>query len=472
MSPPSSAESVPPGALSPPLLPGLRHGPAGKVLAILVLVAVLQVPLWMVSGLVAERSERQDEVLAQFRRGWGPAQVVAGPTLVVPLVGPMGPGGVPGPTTGWVRLQPSHLQVTAALQPELRQRGLFRAVVYTADVTLEGGFMPLSIDAADLAGGVPDWHRARLLIYVEDTRGVAADARLAWDGRAVPLEADEPDGCGLAVLDAPLGLSAAPEPGHPLAFATTLALQGTGGFGVVPLARQVALRVSSPWPTPGFTGASLPQSQEHGPSGFVARWEVAGPPSGRGWQAVTGCAVAPNAAAVGPDARLGVELQQALPTYLMVERASKYATLFVALAFLTLFLFEVVAGVPVHLVQYGLIGLSLTLFALLLVSVAEPLGFEAGYAVSAAAVLAQASLYAVSVLRRWRLVVLFAGMLGALFGLLYVLLSLETFALLTGSIALFGLLSAVMLATRRVRWVSDVGGNLLPVPTSGQDARL
>ena len=55
-------------------------------------------------------------------------------------------------------------------------------------------------------------------------------------------------------------------------------------------------------------------------------------------------------------------------------------------------------------------------------------------------------------LRRTRLVLMFAGLLMALFAFLYVLLSLETYALLTGSIALFVLLSAIMLATRRVGW--------------------
>lgn len=167
---------------------------------------------------------------------------------------------------------------------------------------------------------------------------------------------------------------------------------------------------------------------------------------------MNGCTSVADVRALGPDARLGVQLQQAVPTNLMVQRASKYGTLFVALSFLTLFLFEATAKVRVHLVQYGLIGLSMSLFALLLVSVAEPFGFAVGYVVSAAAVLLQASLYAVSVLRRTRLVLMFAGLLAALFAFLYVLLNLETYALLTGSVALFVLLSAVMLATRRVGW--------------------
>ncbi|MGI4942043.1 MAG: cell envelope integrity protein CreD [Janthinobacterium lividum] len=454
----AAAPFPPPAATPPPPWPALRRSPAGKVAALLVLLALLQVPLWMVAGLIGERADRHDQMLGQLRHGWGPSQVVAGPTLVVPYRGPPAADGTPGATLGWARLQPSRLQVTAALRPETRQRGLFRATVYTADLAMTGSFAlpPLSLD--EFPAAVPDWTRARVLVGVGDLRGIPADARLDWNGQAVPLEAaDQHFVCGLATLAAPLHLAAAPPAAAVVPFATALTLQGTQGFGVVPLARQVALRVSSPWPTPSFTGGSLPQHQEHTDSGFTAGWDVAGPATERGWQPSGGCGVAGSIAALGPDAQLGVELQQAVPTYLMVERAAKYGTLFVALSFLTLFLFEVSAGVRVHLVQYGLIGLSVSLFALLLISVAEPLGFVAGYAISAAAVLAQASLYAVSVLRRMRLVVLFAAMLAALFGFLYVLLSLETYALLTGSLALFLLLSALMLATRRVGWANAAG---------------
>ena len=110
----------------------------------------------------------------------------------------------------------------------------------------------------------------------------------------------------------------------------------------------------------------------------------------------------------------------------------------------------------IHIAQYALLGLSVSLFALLLVAVAEPLGFTAGYAVATAAVLGQASLYTLSITRRPRLTALFAGVLGVLFAVLYVVLRLESYALLAGTATVFVVLSVVMAATRRLDWSGQI----------------
>jgi len=149
---------------------------------------------------------------------------------------------------------------------------------------------------------------------------------------------------------------------------------------------------------------------------------------------------------------VGVALIEPVQTYRMVSRAAKYAVMFVALASLTYLLFELVAGVRIHIVQYALLGASLVLFPLLLLAIAEPLGFGAAYAISAAMVMGQAGLYTAAVVGRRLLASIFAMVLGGLFGFLYVVLSLESFSLLVGAVALFLALSAVMLVTRRVRW--------------------
>ena len=148
-------------------------------------------------------------------------------------------------------------------------------------------------------------------------------------------------------------------------------------------------------------------------------------------------------------------LQEAVPTYAMIDRAAKYGILFLALAYLTLFLFETLSRVRIHLVQYGMVGLSISLFALLLISIAEPLGFTVSYAISTFAVVAQASLYTLSVVGQRRLAGVFAAVLTALFAFLYVVLSLDAYALLAGTVALFVILSVVMRVTRRVNWAAS-----------------
>ena len=253
---------------------------------------------------------------------------------------------------------------------------------------------------------------------------------------------------------APFSGGAAP-PAATIAFAATIELRGTGPFGINPIGRQVELKANAPWSTPSFSGIALPSHYQVDGGRFAADWTITSNPTTGRWMWTS--AKMPSCdngstAANGSSPQIGVELIEAVPIYHMTERASKYAVLFLSLAFLTYFLFETIAETPVHLVQYGLLGLSITLFGLLLISFSEPLGFTAAYAVSSGLVLGQASLFTWSVTRARRLAAIFAAILAALFGFLYVVLSLESFALLVGSIALFAALSLVMIATRRISW--------------------
>ena len=390
-----------------------------------------------------------------FRRGWGPEQAMAGPVLVVPYSWTGPPARVGGPpieNQGLARLPASALHVAVALRPETRRRGLFHAVVYTAAVEMTGAVTVPALDLKDAPGAVVDWGAAQVMLRASDWRGMAGDARMGWNDASVPLEPTN-GGCDGGVLTARANLAGAPAAGTAIPFSASLTVRGTGAFRLVPLGRQIDMTMTSPWPTPSFDGGTLPAQYQVGADGFQARWELAGI---SGWQVRANtagdCHVATDPAWFDADSHVGVELQEAVPTYLMVSRASKYGVLFLALTYLTLFLFEALSGVRIHLVQYGLVGLSVSLFALLLVSIAEPIGFTAAYALSTVAVMAQASLYTLSVVRRVRLAGIFAAVLGGLFGFLYVVLSLDSYALLAGTVALFAILSVIMVVTRRVNW--------------------
>jgi inner membrane protein len=147
----------------------------------------------------------------------------------------------------------------------------------------------------------------------------------------------------------------------------------------------------------------------------------------------------------------GVSFLQPGDAYRSTERAAKYQILFLGSTALLFFLFELLAGFRVHPVQYLLVGLALCLFFLLLLSLAEHLGFAGAYAVAAAAVTALVTSYGRAVMGRRRGLAL-GGSLAALYGLLYVLLQIQDYALLAGSLALFCVLAAVMRLTRRVNW--------------------
>ncbi len=451
-------------------VPGRLNTPAAKIGMILLLLLFMLIPLWMVSGLIEERQQRQGELLADFQRGWGPDQTLTGPLLVVPYVwtdpAPRADANAPAARQpGYLRIPAAHVAMQVQLNPEIRRRGLFHAAIYTADIVVRGAVRIPDLAAVEagstLAHAVIDWQRGVLAFGASDLRGLPWNARLTWNGAAVPLaDAEHEGGCSLTLFDAAASLMA-PKPGTPVPFETTLRLRGVHAFHVQPMARDIEVDMSSHWPTPSFMGSSLPLRETASYGSFSAHWTVSGDSQSANWQQrsypMPDCSAAADQAFFDPDRTLGVALQEAVPTYLMVERAQKYGVLFLALSFLTLFLFEAVAKIRIHVVQYGLLGLSVSLFALLLISVAEPLGFASGYAISTLAVLLQASLYTRSVTRRAKLAAVFAGVLGSLFGFLYVVLSLDAYALLAGTVALFTILSVVMVVTRRVDW-NDAAG--------------
>ena len=203
----------------------------------------------------------------------------------------------------------------------------------------------------------------------------------------------------------------------------------------------------SSWPSPSFGGNTLPLTSDVSSAGFEAKWETTEFGSPR---IATSPAVMD--ASYWNGTSIAVDLIEATPIYRMITRVAKYGLLFVVLSFATYFFFELLSRLRIHVVQYGLLGLSLSLFSLLLLSLAEPIGYTNGYLVSAGLVLAQSTLYTAAVARRFKPAFLFALMLSSLFGFLYVLLGLETYSLLIGALALFVVVSALMVLTQMVRW--------------------
>jgi inner membrane protein len=433
--------------------------PAARAAMIMMLLLLMQIPLLMVSGLISERQDRFEEVLTSFRRSWGPAQNLAGPVLAIPYLGPLPADKAATPAQrqrGWVRIPANQLSIAAKLEPETRQRGFFRAVVYTADVEISGTITIPDLDLARIPGAELFWNRAVLVTAASDLRGQPADGTVDWDGHSVKQTIQSIKGPNGGVALASAAFAAPPAAGTSIPFRASLVLRGTQSFNFLPDARQIEFEVSAPWRTPGFTGSTLPSSHGIDGSGFHAKWEIAGDAASAGWSHGPELSplCIPNRG--NDDQLLGVDLLEPVPTYLMVNRAAKYGTLFLALSFLTYFIFETVSRVRIHVAQYALLGLSVSLFALLLIAVAEPLGFTIGYVIATIAVMAQASLYTLSVVRSARLAAMFAGVLGLLFGFLYVVLSLETFSLLVGTVALFTALSAVMAITRQLDWSGRV----------------
>lgn len=399
------------------------------------------IPATLVAQLTGERQQRADGVRAAIAASWGPEQVVGGPTLVLPAPAENG-------AAGYLSLAPRLLDAKVAVLPTTRKRGLFAATVYEAAVTMTGRFdLPGVVEEGGGEATKPG--RAIVLLGTTGEQGVrdgdgveVAGARVSWQDCSDVLRDATACRSGGGVLAAELDLSKAT--GASVPFVLTLHLRGTGALRVATAAKHAALTIAGSWPTPGFVGSDLPTTTRGDAAGFEAAWtidHVGRPASTR---------TATPGASLGAGSTVGVDLIEDAPLYRTITRVEKYSLLVVVLAFAAFFLFEVGAGVVVSLLQYAMLGASLSLFTLLLLSLSEVVGYGAGYAAGALMVTLQASLYALAVTRRPRAAAGFAAMLATVFGFFYALVGLESYSLVVGAVALFLVLSIVMAATERV----------------------
>lgn len=444
--------------------------PLMKIGAILFLTVLLLAPMAHIRSLIRERQALRDGVLADVARSAGYAQTLTGPVLVVPYVRTVrtqryDPAARAQITEtheepGELRLLPATLQVNGTLGTEERRRGIYRARVFHADATLAGRFeIPAHFGvegaAADYRFGTP-----HLALGISDIRGIGNALALTANGTRVPFL----PGTGTALLaagvQAPLALAASAMP-QALDYAVALALQGTGEFHVVPVGRETQVTLKSDWPHPSFVGEFLPHARTVDAGGFSADWRTSFFATNLN-EALARCQ--PDIPAAGAEGRgndpcaefrgrtFGVAFIDPVDQYLKSERAAKYAFLFIGLTFAGFFLAEVLRRVSVHPVQYGLVGLALAMFFLLLIAFAEHIGFGSAYLVSAAACVGLVTYYVTHVLGSRAQGAGFGVALASLYGLLYGILSSEDYALLMGSLLVFGLLALVMVLTRGVSW--------------------
>ncbi len=459
-----------PGPQPPPLPPrpgvrSIRSSVLFRLGAIGLLVLLLLIPLSQVRGLVSERLHRAESAKKEVSSIWGGRQEIGGPVIVVPYrVHYVDAKGIAREIEQRARFLPDSLKVSGKLLPELRHRGLFETVVYRMQLRVEASFPPPDFSAWTIAPEDIRWEKAVLGVGIPDLRGIRGEATLKWNDRRVPFSGGSADprmwGSGLTAA-IPLAPTAAGVSAHVVAF--DLGLQGSEDLRFLPFGRETVVDLESPWPSPSFSGAFLPEKRIVSEKGFEARWRISW--LGRSYPQQWRDPEVPNAertdgGAAATDAiqqavcgsAFGVGLYLPADAYQKTERSLKYAILFVVLTFATFFLYEVLAPVELHPVQYLLVGAAICLFYLLLLSISEQAPFSVAYAAASAAIVALISGYSAAILRgRFRALVL-GGLLGLLYGYLYVLLQAEDQALLLGSVGLFAILGTLMYLTRRIDW--------------------
>lgn len=435
-------------------LPSFMRSLGVKFFVLGVLVFMLSLPLFAVWLLVQDRENNFRKATAEIGRQWGGMQTLTGPMLEIPvkvLQPSEKKGDPPREVMRKALLAPNRLTVSGSASTETRKRGIHEAVVYQADLAMKAVFSAPDFEALSYPVVAADWTRARIVAGISDLKGIET-LTIKANGR--PIEGVEPGlggvyGNTLSGLSAPARLSQGfAENGQALTVDLALDLKGSQAINFVPAGDQTTVALESPWPHPSFSGNFLPQSREIGADGFTANWNV--PKLARD---------IPHLSLAGGQtftrylhSAFGVRFYQPVDFYKQVDRAVKYGVLFVSMAFLVIFVIEIVSKGRMHLVHYAMTGMMIVVFYTLLLALAEFVGFTIAYAIAAGATGAVIAGFVASLFpgRTWT-VAAFGGF-AALYGFLYVVLQLAEAALLVGSITGFAILTVLMFTTRDTDW--------------------
>jgi len=432
-----------------------------KFLVLGVLAIVFTVVFAVIGGIRADRERYRAQVVREVSESTAGPQVITGPLMVIPYrqrVEYRSTDSLSGRVVVGERLVdrqfillPDSLTIDGTTAVDSRKRGIHEARVLDADLMIDATFR-----AAGMA--VPrdavEWRPGFLVVGVSDSRGLRHTPEIAWNGTPVTVTP------GSRVRWAVHGFAAdppawSPVDGGPAHARLHLRLTGTERLSFVPIGKETEVRLSSPWPHPSFAGRILPDAREVRPDGFKATWHLSHFASGIE-DVVPRLRDEDGDVFAGYD--FGVAFIEPIDVYRLTDRAVKYGMLFVLLTFVGFLLFEVLRRLDIHPVQYGLVGFALATFFLLLLSLSEHIPFAIAYLAASVACLGLIVYYVTHVLRSTGRALGFGAGLAALYALLYVVLRSEDYALLLGTLVVFGVLAFVMVATRRVDW-SRVGDN-------------
>ncbi|KMK91547.1 MULTISPECIES: cell envelope integrity protein CreD [Burkholderia] len=431
------------------------------------LALLILIPLQMVQSIVHERSAYRMDALQSIWSSYAGPQTVSGPVLVVPYtevtrVRDETPAG--GATKTSLRSEtkrllvfPKTLNVDGTLTTSVRYRGIHKALVYELTSRLTGtlalpdlkklpqadGHVSFKVDNAYVAIGIGD---IRGLTAQPDVRIGGARFDVEQGTRLDSLRQGVHANVDLAAL-AEAGAGAGAGAGAVVPFSIDLPLRGAESVAFAPVGDQNDFSLKSTWPHPSFDGAFLPNNRTVDARGFTGNWRVTSFNTKAREQIATGNGE-------GAIETASVSMIEPVNVYLQAERATKYGALFVMLTFASFFMYELVKRLRIHPIQYALVGLSLALFFLLLLSLSEHIAFAYAYLAASGACIGLLGFYLSFVLHSVKRGAVFSALLAVLYAALYGLLLSEDNALMLGSLLLFAILAGIMTLTRRVDWYS------------------
>jgi inner membrane protein len=429
-----------------------------KLIVVCGLALLMLIPALLVAGLVEDRSNRAADVVKEISSHVGGQQTFLGPTLAIPYTVPP-QFASDSAVHGMYLVFPFRASANLKTITQERHRSLFKVPVFQADAKLDADFDLTGVPAAALARADLDWSRAEMVVGVSDARGALADALLSVDGKAftlapsqiaqtISISGNQNSSLGLTLLGTKVpGLA---KPDAKFSVSSSLRFSGAQRIALLAYGKTTHLTAQGDWRNPGFDGGFLPATRTVSGNGFNAEWSL--PFIARGVRAE-----GQSDAITGLDGTaFGISFIEVADTYQSVNRSLKYVPLFLGLIFLSYFIFEVTTGKRIHPAQYILVGVAQIIFYLLLLSLAERIGFDLAFLLAGGATVILLSTNAGWIFSSPRFAARALAIFSPMYMLIYTLLRLEDNSLLVGAIASFIAVAAAMYFTRKIDWYSSL----------------
>lgn len=422
-----------------------------KIVFIGIIMLILLIPGGMIMSLIVERREMMESAQEEVARMWSAEQHITGPVVTIPYHYEVKDAdGKTSTESTSINILPENLTVDGNVACQQLRRGLYDTNVYNSEITLTGSFR------------IPnDLKALREYLYmafstvsvgISDLRGIEQNIEINWNGKNLSTVTGSDNDCFDTGVTARIDLREwLDKPGESVPFEIKLKLKGSTALYFAPMGDQTVIRLHSDCPTPSFIGNFLPSSREVTEQGFTAEWKIVA--QSRNYTQVIKKS-SYRLKEVIAESELGVNLLVPVTQYQQAMRSIKYAVLVILLTFIGVLFVEMTRKKNIHAFQYLLVGLALILFYSLLVSISEHLSFGLAYLVAAVMTTALITAYIYGAIRIRGTALCIGALLAILYTYVYVLLQLETYALLAGSIGLFVILAAVMRYSLKMEWTA------------------
>jgi len=420
----------------------LKQSATLKIIVILFVALLLMIPIMSIRDLIRERSGLKAQIENDISKAYGQNQTLIAPVLKIPFEQLLvDKEGKEYSNEGLVTVTPDNIEIDGVLVTDKRKRSIYEVIVYQSDIKLSGDYIIPDMTNWENDNYKFSFDKAYLTMGISDNNGLSEDCIIQIGDKKYNLSPglvqDELMSNSLSTENIDLSNK------HSLSFSLALNIKGTKSLKFVPIAKNSKIELKSAWSSPSFVGSNLPQSYDISPDGFSAKWS-----SNQYSRSYPHYWFKNNYNFKKINNAFGVNLIEPIDGYAKNTRSSKYSLLIISLTFAVFFFFEIMYKKNIHPIQYIMIGFSLATFYLLLISLTEHIGFNIAYLVSAIATIGLITIYTQFIINSKKAVGILFFLLAALFSYIFIILQLEEFALLAGSIGLFAILSLVKQITK------------------------